>query len=349
MKRCVAALEEGFRELGRGRAVASNRRDSHSPSTRRGEIYYRFNTMEGIVYKLGVCAQRIDSERIMWKKIHGVVRQVEVPSSHGGFVGLVYLYSTKDCRLLAVLNDSEIQRMRVAGVCALAAKYLSRKDSKVLGLYGSGWQAETQVLAMSEVRKIETVRVYSPSRAHREEFARKMSKRAGINMTAVDAPVEAARGADIVSAATNARQPVFDSSWLSPGLHLCGIGGGDYDEKTWEKSDLIYLCAKGLHEKYLMADPTMRPDLKYDHMTSAGGVDGSLYVKFSERTMYLPDLVVGNSPGRGSDEQITLFQKVGTTQGVEFATTAKAVYDQAKKQGAGNEIPDEWFIQRTPQ
>jgi len=348
MKACVSALEEGFAELGRGRAVASNRRDSHSPSTPKG-TYYRFNTMEGIIYKLGVCAQRIDSERITWKKIDGIVRQVELPSADGGFVGLVYLYSIRDCRLLAVLNDSEIQRRRVAGVCAVAAKYLSRKDSKVLGLYGSGWQAEAQVLAMKQVRDIETVKVYSPNPAHRRQFARRMSLATGMDVVAVDTPMEAAHGADIVSAATNARQAVFESSWLTPGLHLCGIGGGDYDEKTWEASDLIYMCAKGFHEKYLMENPRMRPDLKYDHMTSSGGVEGALYKKFSKRTNYLPQLLVGKSPKRSSSEQVTLFQKVGTSQGIEFASTAKAVYDQALKQGAGREIPNKWFVQSTPQ
>ncbi|MCL5066841.1 MAG: hypothetical protein M1368_00615, partial [Thaumarchaeota archaeon] len=47
-------------------------------------------------------------------------------------------------------------------------------------------------------------------------------------------------------------------------------------------------------------------------------------------------------------DQVNL-QKTGTSQGIEFASTAKAVYDLAVKKGFGKETPDEWFVQRTPQ
>ena len=348
MPTCVKVLEEGFREFGMGMAVATNRRDSFSP-TKQPNVFYRLNTMEGIVHKLGVSAQRIDSERITWENVGGQTRQIELPSKDNYFVGLIYLYSIEDCRLLAIMNDSQIQRMRVAGICGVAAKYLSRKNSSVLGLFGSGWQAEAQVTAMSAVRDLSLVKVYSPTPSHRRDFATRMTKATGIDVRAVDDPLDVTRGADIVSVATNAREPVCKSHMVSAGQHLTSIGGADFDEESWNMCDLIYLCAKGLHEKYLMADPQMRPDLSKDHMFSSGGVDKNLYSRFASRTRYIPDLLVGNSPIRTSEQQITLFQKTGTSQGIEFASTAKAVYDLAVKKGFGKETPDEWFVQRTPQ
>ncbi len=349
MKECIRAIEDSFTEFGRGRAVASNRRDTHSPSAPKG-VFYRFNTMEGIVNKLGVCAQRIDSERIKWQKVNGKLRQIEIPSEDNTFVGLVYLYSISDCKLLAILNDSEIQRMRVAGVCAVAAKHLARKDSAVLGLYGSGWQAEAQLLAMKEAfPRIDTVKVFSPQVKHRKAFAGKMSKLCPVRALPVDSPEEAAKDADIISAATNARSAVCKASWVSAGQHLTGIGGGDFDEECWAKSDLVYLSGRGFHEKYLMSDSRMRPNLKYDHMMGNSGVDGLLYQRFSKKIHYLPELLVRRSPRRTSETEISLFQKVGTTQGIEFASTAKVVYEKAVKMGVGKSVPDSWFVQKSPQ
>ena len=348
MPSCIAALEDGFKELGKGAAVASNRRDSFSP-TSIPNVFYRLNTMEGIIPKIGVSVQRIDSERIKWDKVNGKVRQIELPSNDGSYVGLVYLYSIEDCRLLAVMNDSQIQRMRVAGVCGVAAKYLSRNDSRILGMFGSGWQAETQILAMASVRNLTKVKVYSPSPAHRIEFAHRMSKTTGIDVTSVDDPKLVTNGVDIISVATNSREPVCSSEMIAAGQHLTSIGGADYDEESWNRCDLIYLCAKGLHEKYLMSHPSMRPDLRNDHMFGSGGVDKNLYSRFEEKINYLPNLLVGNSPGRKRDDQITLFQKTGTSQGIEFASTAKVALDFALEKGVGKKIPDEWFAQRTPQ
>jgi ornithine cyclodeaminase/alanine dehydrogenase-like protein (mu-crystallin family) len=305
--------------------------------------------MEGIVERLGVCAQRVDSEHIAWRKVGGVMRQVEIPAAPGGrFVGQVYLYSTEDCRLLAIMNDSEIQRQRVAGVCGVAAKHLARRDAKVLGLYGSGWQAEAMVMAMKAVRDLEEVRVYSPTREHREAFAARVTERAGVTVRPVDGPAEVVQEADIVSAATNARETVCRGSWLRPGLHVTCIGGSDFDEEAWSRSDLIYLGWTGGHEKHVMDNPR-RPDLRYDHFQREGGADSYLYEKFSKRINYLPHLLTGNAPSRKGDGEVTMFQKSGTIQGIEFAATGKVVYDLAVKKGLGREIPDEWFTQSTPQ
>ena len=70
-----------------------------------------------------------------------------------------------------------MQAIRVGVTNALSAKYLARKDSSVMALYGSGWQAGPALLAMCKVLPIEEVRVYSPTRENRETFVEKMSEK----------------------------------------------------------------------------------------------------------------------------------------------------------------------------
>jgi alanine dehydrogenase len=58
----------------------------------------------------------------------------------------------------------------------------------------------------------------------------------------------------------------------------------------------------------------------------------------------LPELVVGKVTGRESDRQITGFvNNIG--MGAQFAAVGKKVYDAAKKQGIGREVPLDWFTQ----
>src|SRR5918992_907541 len=93
---------------------------------------------------------------------------------NGAFM-LVILFDMDTCELLAIMDDHHISAMRVAATSAVASKYLARKDSKTLGLLGSGEQARTQVTAHSAIRPLTKVKVYSPTKDNREKFAREMS------------------------------------------------------------------------------------------------------------------------------------------------------------------------------
>jgi alanine dehydrogenase len=99
---------------------------------------------------------------------------VKVPAAPGNrHVGLIYLYSSETLELLAIMADGYLQKMRVAGTTGVGAKYLAREDSRVVGLLGSGGQAETSAWALAAVRPIERIQVFSPSREHRKTFAKK--------------------------------------------------------------------------------------------------------------------------------------------------------------------------------
>jgi len=109
------------------------------------------------------------------------------------------LLSTRNGEPLAFINDGHLQHMRVGGGAGLGAKYLARPDSRVVGMIGSGGMARTYLEAFTRVRDVQKVRVYSPSKAHREAYAEEMSTEHDIEVEAVDSAEEAVRGVDIVS------------------------------------------------------------------------------------------------------------------------------------------------------
>ena len=91
-------------------------------------------------------------------------------------------------------------------------------------MFGSGFQAETQLEAVSCARELESVHVYSRKRKRRESFARRMKEKLSLPVEAVDSPEEALEGADIVTTVTNARNPVFPGAKLAPGTHINAAG-----------------------------------------------------------------------------------------------------------------------------
>ena len=90
--------------------------------------------------------------------------------------------------------------MRVGADSAIGTDLAAREDARVLGMLGSGGMARTHLEALLQVRPLERVQVYSPTRANREAYAAEMRERYGLEVVAVDEPRDAFRGADVVTA-----------------------------------------------------------------------------------------------------------------------------------------------------
>jgi alanine dehydrogenase len=338
-RKTVEACEGVYAELAKGNAATTFRRDlifpAVPPASDRDEAY-RFVTMEGGTVGLGVVAQRIDSERVGFVQEGDVRKQVEIPITPSSrFVGLIYLYSIKDGELLAIMNDGEIGRLRVAATVAVGAKYMSKDGAEVLGLFGAGWHAGAHVPAIASVRGIRKVRVFSPTPSRRREFCSAMSERTGIDVRAVDSPDQVVKGADMVAAASSSRGPVCRAESIERGTHLSCIVQYEYDEATWSRADIIVASQIGHGDFRSVGDlhrfaPTQTAKLPFDAVRG--------------RVRMLTELLNGDFKGREDDDQITLFYK-GLGLGIEFAAVAKVVYTEAVKRGMGREIPTEWFNQ----
>jgi len=326
----IDAIESAFRELGQGKAMNAPRARLRTPWKEEGGQYY-FNNIMGLVPGVKSMALRIDSSFSKQIEVDGSKRRVYP----GDFIGLVMLFDMDTCEILALMDDHFISTMRVGATSAVASKHLARKDARTMALLGSGEQAKTQLTAHAVVRQLDQVRVYSPTKANRERFARQMSEETGIDVVAVNSAEEAMRGSDIVTAATNTVDPVIQGKWVEPGMHLNSIVGGDgflprkeLDDEAVMKADLIIVGYKPqifLDKQAEFHDRIERGLLKAEDLHELG------------------DLVNGNCRSRKDDREVTFF-KNNTGMGIQFAATARKIYEKAKQKGIGAELPLDLFM-----
>ncbi len=351
MQECIDVQDTAFRGLPTGASVHRPRIDVYVP-TERTDAYYRWGTMEGASKELGVFAIRMKSDILYWPQDEkGFWKEEKYSVEPGLYCGLVMLFSTKNAEPLAIINDGILQHMRVGGGAGLGAKYLSREDSHIVGMIGSGGMARTYLEAFAAVRDIREVRVFSPTREHREAYAQEMSGKLEVDVQPVGTPEEAVERADIVAAATNAMEPALMGRWLASGMHVTDVRG-ELDDEVYTRADVIFKQGVS-HSRPRNEDPR--------HM-GEGYANGDYMAGTEEELSRLPkrhrsgaigtssdyptfnDLAGGTSPARTSAEQITLYLNNGN-QGLQFAAVGAAVYNQAKSLGLGRQLPTEWFLQ----
>lgn len=344
MKDCIEVLEEAFCDLGRGTVVNAPRRDSFM-ALPKSDSYYSFKTIEGGLERLGVMAQRINSDLISYPVTDGIPRRVKVPAAPGNrYVGLIFLYSLETLELLAIITDGHLQRMRVAGTTGVGVKYLARTDAKVAALLGSGWQAESAAWALAAVRPLRTIRVFSPDQEHREAFAEKVSVTLNIEVIPVERAEKAVKSAEIVAVATNSHGPVVLGRWIEPGQHLTGILPTDFDDEAWQRSNFV-ISSSRMGEEGHPSFSSKNPKLAtiYSNVDQVR-VEGERFERYRDKIYFLSDMLLEKAPKRTTASQVTLMNK-NWGLGVEFASVGKLVYDRARAAGIGKELPTEWFSQ----
>lgn len=341
---CLDALRAGYQDLARGDAAYVPRIDIHAP-TGREDDYYRWGSMSGVCRSTGVVAIRIKSDVVSWP---GGQTEEKYCIQPGTYSGIILLYSIENGEPLAMLNDGHLQHMRVGGSAGLGAEVLAREDAAVLGMMGSGGMAETYLEAIAAVRSLRQVKVYSPNREHREAYAREMTRRLEIEVTAVDAPETAVRGSDIVSTATDAMDPTFRAEWVEPGAHVTCVSRRELDKAILDRADVIVQLGIGT------IPPSYRvPGLEWPYGGTASYVTGQederkrlpshKEAELGEYTSLI-DIETGRASGRENPSQVTLFINTGT-QGLQFASVAGRAYQLARERGLGQPMPLEWFLQ----
>lgn len=337
MPECIDALEQSYVELAEGRGVNRTRSDCITPTVNPDAVY-GLKSMDGVIPKLGIGAIRINSDIVTFpKKGNNIVRE-KVPAANGRYVGLVLLFSSENGEPLAILPDGVMQRMRVGATNGLGIKYLARSDAATIGILGCGWQAGAQLMAACAVRKITSVRCFSPTKANRDTFAKDMRALLGIDVLAVDQPEAALAGADIAMCASNSLDPIFFERWIEPGVHLSSIKLPEIETNAVKRADRLVLHA---HEQKPLHVTTR--DLALAKKASERGWSAAQEIDFN-RLPTLPDLIVGRAQGRQSDREVTCFlNNIGL--GYQFAAAGAVVYRKAKDNGLGHELPTDWFTE----
>ncbi|WP_210496654.1 ornithine cyclodeaminase family protein [Microvirga antarctica] len=293
----------------------------------------------------GYAALRIKSDMIFTREVDGLKRKEKYCVQPGTYLGLVMVFDATDGGLKAILHDGLIQKMRVGADSALGIRYMAREDATTLGILGAGGMARTHVAAITAVRPIRKIRIFSPTEANRAAFAREIEDRYQIAAEAVGRPEDVYVGADIVSSCANAIGPMIMGRHLEDGTHITCIGG-TLDDEANQRVDAalrfgnatapVELDSWAVEEECLTFAANGR---KSEHGA------GQRFARIPrERRSLFGELLADPSRGRKRPEDIT-FSERGNIHGVQFAAVAGRIYEKARDAGVGIELPDSFFLQ----
>jgi alanine dehydrogenase len=302
MKLAIELVEESFRRLADGAAVSHPRRRLRLVG--KGLLHYMAASDSAGGY-LGL-------------KIYTV--------SPSGARFLVPLFSSESGELVALIEANYLGQMRTGAASGVATRVMARADARTLGIVGTGLQARTQLEAVALVRNLNQVRAFGRDSERREKFARDMTARIGVPVTAVGSAEEAVRGADILVTSTTSTKPVVEGRWLSPGVHVNAIGVNfaekcELDGEAVRRADVI------------AADSVEQSKMEAGDLIQAFGEDAQRWAAVRE----LSDIVSGKAAGRSSRDQITLFKSNGIA--IEDIVVAGRIYELARERGMGREVP----------
>jgi ornithine cyclodeaminase/alanine dehydrogenase-like protein (mu-crystallin family) len=335
----IAATECIYRELAEGKAINRSRSQTYMPveSKEHPGFHYRFKSQEGASEQSGVWALRITSDMAGFSYTAGVKRRRILPVATGNrYCGLVILFDIERIEPVAIMPDGVIQKVRVAALSAVGARFLAPKTPRVLGLFGSGWQAGAHIELLCQQFAFEHIKVYSPNQEHCREFCRRMSAQLGRAVEPAASPRDIVEGSDFVQAATAAWDPVFDGHLIEKGMYVCSIGGSDSSNKRREIDD----------------ETLRRADLYVVHSKEVARLDQSPDVwEAAQKGIVrwdsiheIQDLVAGKAPGRTRSDQVTVFNN-NTGAGTQFAALGAAILRRARALGLGKQLPTEWFLE----
>jgi alanine dehydrogenase len=237
----------------------------------------------------------------------------------------VNLYDAESGELLAFIEADKLGQMRTGAASGVATGRLARVDSKTVGLYGTGWQAQSQLEAVLAARDIANVKVYSRSPENRARFCQEMREQLiDVNFTPVEKPEEAA-DADIIITITSSREPVLQGSWLKPGTHINAAGGNSLLRRELDDEAIR-------RSSFIAVDSIDQAKIEAGELVTA--VEKGILTW--ERVRELRYVVSGETRGRTSDDQITLFKSLGVA--IEDVATAAVIYRKAKEENVGKEF-----------
>jgi alanine dehydrogenase len=211
-----------------------------------------------------------------------------------------FLFDAKTASPLAMMEANYLGQIRTGAASGYATDLLANPKAATLAIIGSGFQARTQLDAIRAVRPIQTVRVWSRSEEKRQKFAQERS------VVAANSAEEAVRGADIVVTATNSKDPVLESDWISDGA-LVNAMGSNIANRRELPADLVKRAA-------LVA---------VDSLEQARIEAGDLILADSWTNVE----ELQNVPPRYDPNHVTIFKSIGL--GIEDVAAGAFIYERA--------------------
>ena len=243
----------------------------------------------------------------------------------------VHLYEIASGSLVAIMDAQHLTTLRTGATSAVATRRLARSGAGTVALLGSGVEARAQLEAMQVEGRVGSARVFSPTKANREQLAVDFAQRYRMKIAPADSAEEAVSGADLILAAVKSTEPVLFGRWLRAGTHINSVGTArrdqrEIDQETFERSARIIV------------------DTKDGVFGEAGDAVAAQARIDAQKVHELAKVVTGAAQGRESPEEITLFKSVGT--GIQDIAVAALIYQRAVERSVGVELGEFPYLKR---
>jgi ornithine cyclodeaminase/alanine dehydrogenase-like protein (mu-crystallin family) len=300
MNDTLLAVEDAFRQLGQGSAVNRPRARVHLP---------------------GTMLHVMPAGSAEWELL-GLKTYI---AKRSGARFLFLLYGTSG-ELLAVMEADRLGQMRTGAASGVATRFMARPEAATVGIFGTGWQARSQLQAVAAVRTLRRAVAYGRDDDRRRRFCKEMSELLDLDVRPATAPEQVPEDADILITATTAREAVLHGEWLHSGQHINAIGANfankrEVDGDVIRRSTLVVVDSKeqALLECGDLIAPVSAGELDWDDVHELG------------------DVVSGKLSGRQHGEDITLFESQGIA--IEDVAVARKVFELGRERGVGTPLP----------
>ena len=244
---------------------------------------------------------------------------------------------------LALMSANLVSAYRTGGIPGVGAKYLARKDSRVVSIIGPGVMGKTSLAAFVSVcPNLDTVKIKGRSQRSLDAFTRFIREELPQikNIEICDSVEEAVKDSDIISFTTTVRDdvssfPYINGDWIKKGALISMPSAARFDDDFLAGCKLVVDNSK-LYEAWEEEYPyptypkvqiigTKFTDLKHDGKIEAEDIIDST------------DIIEKRHPGRTSDDEIIVYSVGGMP--VEDIAWGGTVYRNAVKLGIGIKLP----------
>jgi len=305
----IAALELAHIQYSTGKAVMPVRLVVPLP-----QIHGRITSMPGY----------LTEEKALGMKV--VTYFQNNPSQNlPAILATIMLFSAETGKLIAVMDGGYITAIRTACASALATKTLANPDTPVLGILGAGVQARAHIQALTRVRRLQRIKIHSPSGKSALSVKEELEPQCGVPIEVVNSAQNAVRDSDLLVTVTTAKDPIVKAEWLKPGIHINAVGSHRPDLREIDGATL------------------QRSTVVVDSRAAIMAECGDILLALKERSIAETDIhgeigevIAGTKAGRTSTSEITLYKSVGIA--IQDVATAQLVYRKAIERNLGTHV-----------
>jgi ornithine cyclodeaminase/alanine dehydrogenase-like protein (mu-crystallin family) len=282
MSEAIVEMKTAFAQLSNNEAIVPERLSTDVPGKNATSLVMSAYSMNNPYYIVKVVSVNFSNPPKGLPLIHSSVQ----------------VFDASNGRAVANLDGESVTAIRTGAASGLATDMLAKEDAKVGAVFGTGVQARSQVEAITTVKNLERIFVFSRARESAELFCNFISENYDIEANVGEN--DQLKKADVICTATPSEKPLFDHRDLGQGVHINAVGSFKPHMREIDTTTVI-------NSKVIVDKRESCKREAGDLIIPAEGGEWSFNMVYGE----LGEIVLGELPGRDTNDEITLLKSVG--------------------------------------